>query len=170
MVRRFEVEQETLLALQEAVHRLHTMHLILRMGVVLDDDPVTRADLHEKCDEIMKLGRLPPQPPTNRTRFGAIPEPEAPAGGTHPLGATGQRHCEHHPSANRLTSQRPEGFRVIRACPTGCLPARSGERQRERRVGAELAARAARLRAALKTYRKSAQSGMGDACPSSVDT
>src|SRR4051812_21267111 len=42
--------------------------------------------------------------------------------------------------------------------PTGCLPAPERERQRERRVGAVLAARAARLRAALKTYRKFAQS------------
>jgi hypothetical protein len=37
------------------------------------------------------------------------------------------------------------------------LPVPERERQRERRAGAELAARAARLRAALKTYRRFAQ-------------
>src|SRR3954468_11306292 len=40
------------------------------------------------------------------------------------------------------------------------LPVPERERQRERRAGAELAARAARLRAALKTYRKFAQRTM----------
>ncbi|MCW2941187.1 MAG: hypothetical protein JWN00_4172 [Actinomycetia bacterium] len=34
----------------------------------------------------------------NRTRFGAIPEPEAPAGGTPPPRRNRPRHCEHHPS------------------------------------------------------------------------
>jgi hypothetical protein len=49
--------------------------------------------------------------------------------------------------------------------PTGCsaCPSRSGA-PAERRAGAELAARAARLRAALKTYRKFAQTLMVQLC------
>ena len=58
------------------------------------------------------------------------------------------------PTAARKNSGNPRQ-------PTGCeaCPSRSGALA-ERRAGAELAARAARLRAALKTYRKFAQSAM----------